>query len=116
AEPRTSCANGADWVMNVSLRLRGFATAKRMDVGRKFLEGDIVEPPAPGRHHALPRFCDLRDDGSLVAAIEPDGIIEPGTTDISHPLAATAVAGCAIRGKQGFALRGRCGIVGLSRQ
>src|SRR3990167_5755115 len=49
-----------------------FTAPKRMDIGRKHLDRDRIEPPAPRRHQAVARGGDLADNLFSGPAIEPD--------------------------------------------
>ena len=75
------------------------AAAERVDVDRQRLDGAVVEPAGPGRHHAAAAVPDAFDDRRLVGAIEPDRVGQVGRAELAVALAVVAMTDGAIVGE-----------------
>src|SRR5579875_135361 len=84
-----------------------------MDVDREHLDGGLVESLRPGRHAAVARVGDRLDNRLLLAAVEPDTVVELLGADLDIALALVAVAGGAILREDLGAAARRHGIGGL---
>ena len=70
--------------------------AERMHVNCQRLDGGVVEPAGPARHHAAAAVPDPLHDRGLVGAEQPDGVGQARRPELAFAVAVLAVADGAI--------------------
>src|SRR5262245_52659095 len=90
--------------------------AQAMDVDGERFDGDGVEAPNPGRHHATAAGPDALHDRLLATAVEPDFVPQIGRALVLLSRAVGSMAACALIGEHLLAAaRGR-GIGRIARE
>src|SRR5215471_2731122 len=77
-------------------RAKSLSAAKRMHVHRERVDGPIVEPAGPCRHHTGAAVGNSLDNRRLVRAVEPDLVGEVGRAEFFVALGVVAMATGAI--------------------